>query len=586
MHSVQQILERALADAIEDTLGPSHSPYAQVRRCADGRFGDYQCNTLIALAKQLGTNPRTLAEEVAEELATYVEEISEPPEVAGAGYINFRLKPAFLATHLAEAIAHQHLGVPSTATPHTIVLDFSSPNIAKPMHVGHIRSTILGDALARILRFVGHQVITDNHLGDWGTQFGYLIVGWKKHRDDLELTREPLAECERLYKLVYAQAEANPAVKNEARAELANLQAGDPENLAIWNRIRETSLAAFEKIYVRLGVKFDHSHGESFYNPRLSALVKNLRESGLAQESDGAVCIFSDGKLPPKDDPFLINKDGEWKPNPFIIQKADGAFLYATTDLATLQYRMETWNSQDILYLTDARQKLHFRQLFAAAARWNITGNTRLHHITFGSILGGAGKPLATRDGEPPKLAELLDEAESRALAIVEEKNPELPENRKRQIARVVGLGALKYADLSSNRTTDYSFSWEKMLAMSGNTAPYLQYTYVRISSIFRKGETTSVANIDLAHPAELDLAKHLLRFPEAIYVVLEEYRPHHLCSYLYELATKFATFYEACPVLKSSEPARSTRLALCQLTAAIMKQGLDLLGIETIEQM
>ncbi len=540
-----------LAAAVERVLGAP----AMIRPCADPKFGDYQANGVMAAAKQRGENPRALAEQIVARLD--VAGLCEPPTVAGAGFINFRLKPAFVAAQLAAA------GAPKAAKPKTIVIDFSSPNVAKPMHVGHIRSTIIGDCLARVARFLGHRVITDNHIGDWGTQFGMLIVGWKKHRDDAALARDPIAELERLYKFVHEHGD-----REEAKRELVKLQQGDAENRAIWETIIELSRQEFEKTYRRLGVTFDHTLGESFYNPMLPDVVRELRERGLAVESDGAICVFLEGHKAP-----------------VIIQKADGAYLYATTDLATLKYRIERWQPDEIVYVTDARQRLHFEQLFAIARKW-FPATPDLRHVWFGSILGEDGKPLKTREGAPVKLSELLDEAEERALNIVTEKNPELPEAVRRQIARVVGIGAVKYADLSQNRTTDYVFSWDKMLAMTGNTAPYLQYAYVRIQSIFRKAGPASTGAILLEHPAELDLAKHLLRFAETLQAVMDDDKPNWLTAYLYELTTKFSAFYENCPVIQSDEPLRSSRLALCRHTADTIKHGLNLLGIDVIEQM
>ena len=558
-----------LSDAVEHALGAP----AMIRPCADPKFGDYQANGVMAVAKQRGENPRALAQEVIDKLD--VTNFCEPPTIAGAGFINFRLKPAFVAEQAAAAAADERLGVPKASQARTIVIDFSSPNVAKPMHVGHIRSTIIGDCLARVARFLGHHVITDNHIGDWGTQFGMLIVGWKQFRDEGALQQDPIAELERLYKYVNERAE----LRDEAKAELAKLQQGDPENRAIWQSIIDLSRHEFDTLYKRLGVTFDHTLGESFYNPKLAGVVEQLTRQGIAQESDGAICVFFE------DDPELK------KAAPFLIRKSDGAFLYGTTDLATIKYRIEQWHPDEIVYVTDARQKLHFQQLFKTAARW-FQQTPALKHVYFGSILGEDGKPLKTREGAPVKLTALLDEAEGRALAVVTEKNPDLPIETRRLIASRVGIGAVKYADLSQNRTTDYVFSWPKMLAMTGNTAPYMQYAYVRVQSIFRKsrleGEPPGEPqpNILLAHPAELDLAKHLLRFAETLQSVLDDDKPNWLTSYLYDLTTRFSTFYENCPVLQSDELTRSSRLMLCHLTAETIKQGLNLLGIDVIEQM
>jgi arginyl-tRNA synthetase len=458
-------------------------------------------------------------------------------------------------------------------------VDFSSPNVAKPMHVGHIRSTILGDSLARILRLLGHQVVTDNHIGDWGTQFGKLLVGWKNHLDRAALQRDPIGEMERLYKLVNSASETDPAVLEAARQELVKLQQGDEENLRIWREMIALSQVQFDTVYGRLGVKFDHTLGESFYNSRLGPLVQELGGKGIARESEGAIAVFFE------DIPQL-------KDTPALIRKSDGAFNYTTTDLATLAYRLETWAPGEIIYVTDGRQQLHFQQLFTTFSRWHPDAKVRLAHVWFGSILGEDGKPFKTRSGETVKLSDLLDEAEERALAVVSEKNPELPEATRREIARVVGLGAVKYADLLPKRQGDYVFSWDKMLALNGNTAPYLQYAYARIRSIFRKGNVADSAagaeatRLKLEAPQELALAKHLLNFGLVLEAVAEDYRPNFLCNYLYDLAGHFTAFYENCPVLKSEPEQRTSRLLLCELPSKVLKHGLEVLGIETLEQM
>ena len=554
MPSVSQILSAA----VERALGAP-----ALLRAADPKFGDYQANGIMAVAKARKENPRALAEQIIRQLD--VASLCEPPTVAGAGFINFKLKPDFVAQQIDQAGHDNRHGVPAATQPKTIIIDFSSPNVAKPMHVGHIRSTILGDTLARIGKFLGHRVITDNHIGDWGTQFGMLIIGWKQFRNDAALSADPIGELERLYKFINDK----PELRDAAKAELVKLQQGDAENLAIWQKIIDLSLLEFARTYRRLGVSFDHTLGESFYNPQLPAVVADLRQRGLAVESDDALCIFFPGQE-----------------TPLIVQKADGAFLYGTTDLATLKYRIEQWQPDEIVYVTDARQQLHFQQVFAATKKW-FPATPDLRHVYFGSILGEDGKPLKTRSGQNVKLGELLDEAEERALAVVTEKNPELPAEVHRQIARAVGIGAVKYADLSQNRTTDYVFSWAKMLAMNGNTGPYLQYAYVRVQSIFRKaGAATGNAPVTLVHPAELDLAKHILRFSDTLETVLADDKPNWLTSYLYDLASKFSAFYDNCPVIQSAEPTRTSRLALCRLTADILKRGLNLLGIDVIEQM
>ena len=552
-----------------------------IRPCPDPKFGDYQSNALLSLAKARKLNPRQFAADVLARLD--VGDLCEQVEIAGAGFVNFRLKIAALAQTLQAAARGEHLFFAKADKPKTVVIDFSSPNVAKPMHVGHIRSTILGDSLARTLRLLGHRIITDNHIGDWGTQFGMLLLGWKHHLKPDALKADPLGEMERLYKMVRATSEKMEIVRNAARQELVKLQSGDEENLKIWREMIALSEKQFDEIYARLDVKFDQTLGESFYNSRLNSLVEELVAKGIARESEGAIAIFFD------DDPQL-------KKHPALIRKSDGGFNYTTTDLATLEYRLKTWQPDEIAYVTDGRQQLHFQQVFAAFQKWLSSlvprpSTPMLAHVWFGSILGEDGKPFKTRSGETVKLADLLDEAEDRAFKIVTEKNPDLAESQRREIARVVGFGAVKYADLLPNRQSDYIFSWDKMLALQGNTAPYLQYAYARIRSIFRKsGETLntqhSTLNIRLVASEEIALAKHLLNFGLTLEAVTVEFRPNFLCNYLYELAGNFTGFYENCPVLKADGATRASRLALCDLTARVLKLGLEALGIETIEQM
>jgi arginyl-tRNA synthetase len=559
----------------------------RVTAATDARFGDYQTNVAMVLAKQQRANPRQLAQQIIEKLD--VSEMCEAPEIAGAGFINFRLKPAWLAQRFSDSANDPRLGVPMPQQVETIIIDFSSPNVAKPMHVGHIRSTVLGDALARIATFIGHRVVRDNHIGDWGTQFGMLLVGWKTVLDRDLLALDPLAEMERVYKLVNALCKSDPSTLERARQELVKLQSGDEENLGHWREMQRLSQAQFDSIYGRLGVRFDVVLGESFYNSQLKAVVQELSARGIAVESEGAICVFSDGSTKPEDDPFLIKDKDGWRANPALVQKSDGAANYTTTDLATLQYRMVTWSPDEIVYVTDGRQQMHFRQLFAIFRRWHPEFTARLAHVWFGSILGDDGRPFKTRSGETIKLGELLDEAEERALKLVEEKNPELPEGDRREIARIIGIGAVKYADLLPNRQSDYVFSWERMLSFQGNTAPYLQNAYVRIRSIFRKaGEEFQISDFDfqISEPTENALAKKLLQFGEVLPQVLDDFRPNALANYLYELAIAFHSFYEACPVLKAESNARKSRLLLCETTARLLKQGLALLGIEVPERM
>jgi arginyl-tRNA synthetase len=585
-----------LQQAVRAVLPDADVSVVLVRPSSDSKFGDYQSNALMSLAKARKINPRQLATDVLAKLD--VDEWAEKPEIAGAGFLNFRLKPSALAKTLESAARGEHLFFEKAAQPKTVVVDFSSPNVAKPMHVGHIRSTGIGDALQRLFRLLGHRVISDNHIGDWGTQFGKLLLGWKQLLDRSALEKDAIAELERLYKVINTECDANPARLEEAKQELVKLQAGDPGNIAIWQEMIRLSEKQFDEIYGRLNVKFDHALGESFYNPQLRNIVTDLLARGIARESEGAVAVFSDGSLPPKEDPFLVNRDGEWVPDPALIRKSDGGFNYMTTDLATIDYRIKTWSPQEIIYVVDDRQSMHFKKLFLTFARWQpeAAKSVKMIHVGFGKIMGEDGKPFKTRSGDTVKLDELLAEAQERALKIVLEKNPELPESQRNEIARVVGIGAVKYADLLPNRQSDYVFSWDKMLALQGNTAPYLLYAYARLRSIFRKAADplSSVASakedrpstLVLAAPEEITLAKHLLNFGQTLEAAADECRPNFLSNYLYELAGKFTSFYENCPVLKSEGATRESRLVLCDLTSQVLKQGLNTLGIETLEQM
>jgi arginyl-tRNA synthetase len=580
-------IELRVQEAVRAALPDADVSAVLVRPCPDPKFGDYQTIALMSLAKTRKLNPRQLATDVVAKLE--VSEWCEKVEVAGAGFLNFRLKPTALAQTVQSAARGEHLFFDKVTQPRTVVIDFSSPNVAKPMHVGHIRSTGIGDALQRTLRLLGHQVITDNHIGDWGTQFGKLLLGWKQLLDRPALEKDAIAELERLYKVINAECDANPARLEEAKQELVKLQAGDAENLSIWREMVRLSQVQFDTIYGRLGVKFDHTLGESFYNQWLGEVVIQLLRLKIARESEGAVAVFSDGSLPPKEDPFLVHRDGEWVADPALVRKSDGGFNYTTTDLATLRYRLNTWSPHDIVYVVDDRQGPHFKKLFLIFARWqpDAAKKMKLLHIGFGKILGDDGKPFKTRSGDTVKLGDLLDEAEERAFKIVSEKNPDLSEAQRREIARVVGIGAVKYADLLPNRQSDYVFNWDRMLALQGNTAPYLQYAYVRIQSIFRKAEgRRQKAEMILAAPEEIALAKHLLNFGLTLEAVAEEYRPNFLCNFLFELAARFSRFFENCPVLKSEGATRESRLVLCDLTAKVLKQGLNTLGIETLEQM
>jgi len=627
-----------------------------IRPAQDAKFGDYQANFAMSLGKQLGKPPRDVAAQIMS--TANLTEICQQPEIAGPGFINLRLRDDWLTEQLNRAVHDDRLDIPPPTNPQTIVVDYSSPNVAKPMHVGHIRSTVIGDSITRTLRFLGHRVISDNHIGDWGTQFGMIIYGYKHFADATAYQSNPVAELGRLYKLVHRLVDYRESVKNlpaqkerlierlaeverlkvqpktgdkaadkktaqalskamdsantqteqvaalEARiaavdndselaalaaqhatideavlAETARLHADDPEDLKLWHEFLPHCRDEIARVYRRLNVKFDYEYGESFYHDRLAAVVESLRNKGLAQDSQSAVCVFVEGF-----------------DTPMIVQKKDGAFLYATTDLATIQFRRESWQPSVILYVVDHRQSEHFDKLFAVAKKWGVN-NIEMRHVKFGTVLGDDGKPFKTREGTAAGLESLLDEGVSRASAVTAlteyDFGKQLSANEQRQIAEVVGIGALKYADLSQNRTSDYTFSYDKMLLMNGNTATYMQYSYARVRSIFGKGGfdpaalRSGGAKIKLTHPAERALGLQLLRFSEALAEVEAEYMPHHLTGYLFDLAKSYSAFFENCPVLKAETPdLRDSRLLLCDLTARTIRLGLDLLGIQVVERM
>jgi len=568
VETFQALLAKKVAEALQAAGLP---PAGAVTQATDARFGDYQSNAALILAKQLGENPRAIAQKILDAYGLW--DPCESPTIAGAGFINFTLRPEAIAAHTAELLRDERLGVARDATAKRIVIDFGSPNVAKPMHVGHIRSTVLGDALARIASFLGHEVIRDNHIGDWGTQFGMVIYGWKNLLDRAALERDPIAELVRIYKATNENATSDPKVREAVREELVKLQAGNPENFAIWKETVELSMKEFERAYQLLDIHYDIQRGESFYNDRLAAVVERLLKSGIAEVSEGAVCVFF------RDIPELGEK-------PAIIRKSDGGFNYTTTDIATVDYRIKDLKADTVWLVVGAPQILHFKQIIAIARREGYTADFR--HITFGSILGENRKLMKTRSGENVPLRDLLDEAVQRARKIIEEKNPDLSESEKADIAEKVGIGAVKYYDLSQYRMTDYIFSWDRMLSFQGNTAPYLQNAYVRIRSIFRKAgeEFAASTQIALGAPEEKTLALKLSQFAEILPAVLNDFRPNLLANYLYELANAFHAFYEACPVLKSEEPARSSRLALCELSSRILAKGIDLLGIKVPEKM
>jgi arginyl-tRNA synthetase len=568
MQTFQALLTKKLSDGLAQAGLPTAGELTQA---TDPRFGDYQTNVALVLGKQRGENPRALAQKIVAQLD--VSDLSEQPAVAGAGFINFTLRQAAVEKQTLQMLHHNRLGVAKTELPRRIVIDFGSPNVAKPMHVGHIRSTVLGDALARVAQFLGHDVIRDNHIGDWGTQFGMVIWGWKNLLDRRALQRDPLAEIVRIYKETNERTSKEQEVREACRQELVQLQAGDKENTDIWNECVALSMQEFECVYRLLDVHYDLQCGESFYNDRLPGVVDRLLKAGIAEISEGAVVVFF------RENPELADK-------PLIIRKRDGGFNYGTTDVATIDHRVNELKADTIWYVVGAPQILHFKQIFAVARCEGYTVD--LCHVTFGSVLGEDRKLMKTRSGENVPLRELLEEACRRARKIIDEKSPDLSEQEKNDIAEKIGIGAVKYADLSQYRTTDYIFSWDKMLSLHGNTAPYLQNAYVRIRSIFRKaGESVpKTERLILSEPAELELAKRLCQFAEIVPQVLNGFRPNILANYLFELANSFHSFYEVCPVLKSEEPARSSRLMLCELTGRVLQKGLELLGIKVPEKM
>ena len=626
-------------------------PYLEmIKPSQDPKFGDYQANCAMPLAKQLGQSPRAIAESLANGVA--LDDLCEKKEIAGPGFINLTLRSDWLEEQLDTALLSDRLNIPKTNQPKTMVIDYSAPNVAKPMHVGHIRSTVIGDALAKIFRFLGHQVVTDNHIGDWGTQFGMIIYGYKHFLNAESYASHPVGELARLYQQVNRlvqyyrgqsrvpdllqqketlekkafelrqqrgqddkkslqkqlrrldtqlsetatelqsieeqkqSAENDPEtnrllsahrnIEQDVLLETAKLHAGDTENKNLWDQFMPLALAELERVYQRLQISFDHTLGESFYHEMLAKLVFKLKEAGIATESDGALCIFS-----------------EAHDAPMIVQKKDGAFLYATTDLATIAYRLKTWQPDIILYVVDHRQSLHFEQLFAAVQKTDWP-STKFVHVKFGTVLGEDGRPFKTRSGTTVGLDSLLDEAVARAAHVAKENNADLDKKGCQAIAEIIGIGALKYADLAQNRESDYVFSYDKMLALNGNTATYLQYAYARIQSIMRRAETNvdqilnSNIKINLQEPAERALGLAILQFSEALNLVVGDYRPNHLSHYLFEnLAKRFSQFFEQCPVIKAESPTTaSQRILLCGLTAKTLQLGLNLLGIDVVEKM
>lgn len=608
MQTVTAILSDAFRAAIKAAFEIDADPLVNVSQ--NPRFGDYQSNAAMPLAKKIAektgqkTNPRQVAEQILAKL-NLGEIAAEAPTIAGPGFINVRLSPAWLAGRLQAMRSHERLGIDRVAAPQRVVVDYSGPNIAKEMHVGHLRSTIIGDAIARLLSFAGHDVIRQNHIGDWGLQMG--MVTYAVEQAGVPANQLTLRDLEQLYKQINKASE-DPAIRRQMAERTRILQNTPKDQLTAWHQVRELTLTAAQELYQRLDVTLtrDDVRGESFYSDRYAPMIQELLAEGHAKETEGAIGLFPPG---------FTNREGE--PRPFIIQSRDGSFQYPTFDLAALRYRVQELRATRIIYTHDSRQAEHFAMLFAVGKMlgWDHVDSqpVQLDYAPFGTVLGEDGKPLKTRSGENIKLADLIDEAEQRALALVTEKNPDLPEDQRKNIAHAVGIGAVKYADLSKDRTSDYVFSWDKMLAMDGNTGPYLQYAHARICAIFRKAEEDEAVEnlalpaayldmpggvtaqpfshphdptIRLETPQETALALHLVRFGETLDTVARDLKPHVLCQYLYDLAVLFSSFYENCPVLKAEGPLRQSRLDLCDLVARTLALGLDLLGIAHPEQM
>jgi arginyl-tRNA synthetase len=598
---LQDRIRLALTGLVDDP-----TPYAAMVKAAnDAKFGDYQANCAMSLSKVLGKKPPEVAKEIVARLPQ--DDLFEKVEIAGPGFINLRFRTEWLAAQMQAIAKGGRLGIAPAATPKTFVIDFSGPNVAKPLHVGHLRSTVIGDSLCRLLRFLGHQVIGDNHLGDWGLQFGMLLHGYKHHRDEAALQADAVRELARVYVMLRKKVKPAEDVEDEpanaknyppeelaesqavlaaCRQETSKLHAGDPENLQLWKQFMPWAMAEIEAIYRRLDIHFDQTLGESFYHSMLAEVVRDLKAKGIAEDSRGAVAILF----------------GENEPAA-IIQSSHGAYTYTTTDLATIRYRVETWNPDVLLYVVDFRQALHFKNLFIVARRWGYD-RPEFHHVSFGSVLDPkTGKPFKTSGGGVAELEQLISEAVQHAAKMYEqicrerrERGDEVPEfspEELKQVHEAVGIGAVKYADLSQNRESDYGFSVEKMTSLEGNTATYMQYAYVRNRGIFRKGDENSdlyrthPPQVYLEQPQERALALQLLRFEEALQAAAADYRPNVITAYLWDLAKTYSGFFQNCPVLKAETPAlRQSRLLLCDLTARTIQKGLELLGIRTIERM
>jgi arginyl-tRNA synthetase len=584
MNSIIEHLTHRLRNALMAAFGSElKAPTPLIVPATDPQFGDYQSNVAFALAKQVKQSPRAIAQQIVSRLD--VSDLCELPEIAGAGYINFTIKSSYLEAQLSTIQTDTRLGVEIAKHAQRVIVDFSSPNIAKDMHVGHLRSTIIGDCIARILEFRGHDVLRLNHVGDWGTQFGMLIAYLREVYPDALTTANALdlGDLVAFYKQAKIRFDEDEAFRETARKEVVKLQSGAEDSRRAWQLLCDQSRREFQEIYDLLDIPLTE-RGESFYNPLLPGIIDELDQKGLLQEDAGAKCVFLEG---------FTNKEG--KPLPLIVQKSDGGYNYATTDLAALKYRLQQDGADRIIYVTDAGQSSHFAQVFQVARRTGLLPETvEIVHVSFGLVQGEDGKKLKTRSGETVKLRELIEEAISRARSDLEtrlaQEGRQESEDFITQVAQVVGIAAIKYADLSQNRNSNYIFSYDKMLSLQGNTAPYLLYAYVRVQGISRKGNidfnALDAAKINLSEIAEIVLGKHLLKLTEILVEVERDLLPNRLCQYLFELSQKFNQFFENCPVLKSEEPVRTSRLLLCDLTARTLKLGLSLLGIPVLERM
>lgn len=570
-----KIPEKQLEELLKAAVQKLYSEFTDfsklfVQRSTDEQFGDYATNFAMSVSKILRKAPKVIADEVSK--AVELGDILEKVDVAGPGFINLKLRDTYLAGETQKTLSEPY-DFSFLSRDGDIVIDYSSPNIAKRMHIGHLRSTVIGDSIKRVLKYLGYNVIADNHIGDWGTQFGKLTVAYRGWLDKEAYAQSPVAELERIYVEFDKRAEENPALEDMARAELKKLQDGEEENIKLWKQFVLVSLEEYQRLYTRMDIQFDTYHGESFFHERMPAMLDLLKEKGLAQESEGALVVFFD------------EKEGI---HPCIVQKKDGAFLYATSDLACIKFKLDTYKVNRLVYVTDDRQQAHFKQVFRIAEM--LGWNARPEHIIFGVMKFQDGV-FSSRKGNVIRLEDLLDESVTRARAIIEEKNPALPDDEKGKIAEAVGVGAIKYADLSQNRLSQVIFEWDKALSFDGNTAPYLQYTYARIQSIKRKAADQGKAlnegaEILLSSPVERSLASLITLFPSAVIKAAEAYKPNIIADYLFELAQKFNTFYNSMPVLKEESSVLHSRLLLSHKTGLIIKAGLDLLGIRTVERM